>query len=472
MKKLLKGATFTIVTLLFLAGCKVYKAEMPLESYKYQPQKPQTSVINLFADLEVAKLEALVNSKIDSVLYNDNSFEDHDNDNLMLKAWKDGQVALKFENNELTWELPLRIWMKKGIKVFNYNVPFVNSWEYTGNIKLRFKTKVSVTHNWSIKTTTITDGYDWVKKPAIQIGSVNIPITIIANLLMSANKETISKRIDDAIAGSFDFKSIAEEGWRMMFNPYKIQGDYEAWLTINPYSISMMPVQGSLGHIRFGAAVVSDVECLLDNVPQAGKARILPDLQPLKSASDTFHISLLTDIPYTSINRIINEEVGDSTFVFGSRKITFESFRVYGSNGKLAVETNIRGSLKGTIYLTGTPYFNASDTTVRIKDLVFDMKTRNLLTKSAKWLFNGKIERTLMKSIAIPFNTNISKVENQLSGFFRHYPLGFGFELNGRLARLSVTDLSLTQGSVKANILFSGNLSLGMSDNLLTKNTK
>jgi hypothetical protein len=86
------------------------------------------------------------------------------------------------------------------------------------------------------------------------------------------------------------------------------------------------------------------------------------------------------------------------------------------------------------------------------------------MMNSAKWLFNGRIEQTLMKSIAIPFNTDISKIENQLSVFINHYKLGFGFEINGKLARLSVTDLALTPGSVKANLLFSGNLSLGISE--------
>jgi hypothetical protein len=466
MKVQRRGAAFTIalITVLFLLSCKVYKPEMPLEGYKFKPQKPRTSVINLFADLEVAKLEAMVNSHVDSVLYDDNSFEDHDGDNLMLKAWRDGQISLRFDNEELSWELPLRIWMKKSFKLFKLKVPFVDSWEYSGNLKLRFRTKISVTHDWRIITATTTDGYEWVKTPLVHIGSANIPITLISNLLISANRETVSKQIDEVIAGSINFKSIAEEGWKLMFNPYKIQGDYEAWLSINPYSVSLMPLQGSFGHIRIGAAVVSDMECFLDNVPQAGQVRSLPDLQPLETVSDTFHISLLTDIPYTSIDRIMNTEIGDSAFVFGNRKITFESFRVYGANGKLAVQTKVKGSVKGTIYLTGIPYFNAADTTVRIKDLEFDLKTRNLMMNSAKWLFNGRIEQTLMKSIAIPFNTDISKIENQLSVFINHYKLGFGFEINGKLARLSVTDLALTPGSVKANLLFSGNLSLGISE--------
>jgi len=223
-----------------------------------------------------------------------------------------------------------------------------------------------------------------------------------------------------------------------------------------------MPIQGSGGHIRLGAAITSDVECLLDNVPPAGKVTALPNIQSLKLPSDTFKINLLTDIPYTTINRMISEEMGDSTFVFGTRRIKFETFRVYGTNDRMAVETTVSGSIKGSLYLTGIPYFNAEDTTLRIKDLKFDIKTRSLMMRSAKWLFSGKIERKIARSVVIPFKSNISETEKQLSRFFNHYTLGYGFELNGKLSRLSVSELYLSPESVKANVVFSGNVSLGL----------
>jgi len=132
----------------------------------------------------------------------------------------------------------------------------------------------------------------------------------------------------------------------------------------------------------------------------------------------------------------------------------------------MAVETRVSGSIKGLLYLTGVPYFNAEDTTLRIKELKFDLKTRNLAMKSAKWLFSGKIERMITRSVAIPFKSNILEIEQQISQFFNHYPLGYGFELNGRLARLSVSALYLSPESVKANVVFSGNLSLNLGGSL------
>jgi hypothetical protein len=435
---------------------------MPIESYKSIPRKPQTSIINLYADLEVSKLESLINGQLDSVLYQDTSFVDNSGDNLKFKAWKDGDVRLNFEQDELSWELPLRIVFQKGVKLFGYNLPLVDSWEYTGQIRLRYKTKLTINPDWSIKTITKSDGYIWTKKPAVKIGGVDIPVTMIANLLLPANLQSFSQQIDELVAKGFDFKGFAEQGWRMLFNPFKIPGSYDAWLSVTPYSVALVPIQGSEGHIRLGAAITSDVECLLDNLPSSGKVNALPDIQQLKSPSDTFKINLLTDIPYATINRIIKDEMGDSTFIFGTRRIKFETFRVYGTNEKMAVETTVTGSIKGTLYLTGIPYFHPEDTTLRIKDLKFDIKTRNLMISSAKWLFSGKIERMIARSIAIPFKSNISETEQQISLFFNHYSLGYGFEVNGKLARLSVSELFLSPESVKANVVFSGNLSLGL----------
>jgi len=463
MNKITAFLSVLVFTFL-IGGCKVFKPAMPVENYKYEIPKPQSSLINLYADFEVSKLESLLNSQIDSVLYNDTSFEDHNNDNLMLKAWKDGTIKLSFEKNQLTWELPVRLLMKKGLKIFNYNVPFVGGWEYSGNLILRFKTSLSINPNWSVKIKTTTDDYEWVKKPAVKIGGTSVPITLIANLILSTNKDVLSKQIDDALAGSFDFKEYAQKGWQMLYNPLKLEGDYNAWLSMNPTSISMMPVEGSMGHIRLAAAITSKAECLLDKEPQSASVKPLPEIQHLSAPSDTFHINLLTDIPYSSINRIISNQMGDSTYTFGKRVLTFESFRVYGSNGKMAVETKVRGSINGTLYLTGVPYFNAADTTVRVKNLGFDIKTRNLLMRSAKWIFNAKIEKTIAKSIAIPFNTNVTDVENQLQATLQHHKLWCGFELNGRLKKLTVSDLLLTPESVKANLVFSGNLSFGIED--------
>ncbi|HEY5510080.1 MAG TPA: DUF4403 family protein [Prolixibacteraceae bacterium] len=450
-------------------GCKTMQPQMPVESYKYVPVRPKTSTVNLQADLEVSRLEEIINNQTDSVLYEDKSFMDKGGDNLKLKASKNGRIRMTFEDDVLYWEIPLKLNIKKTIAFLAITIPIADVLEATGEINLKFKTKLSVNRDWSIKTETTPNDYDWIKKPSLKIAGFTIPIQTLTDALLYLNLENYSKEVDKAISDSFDFRKYAEKGWQMMFEPFKIPGDYKAWLTMTPYSVSLLPVKGSKGFIHFRTAVAADVECLLDKQPLPGKVTAMPTIQPLELPSDSFRINLLTDIPYTTIERMTMEEVGDSVFTFDKRRLKFESFHIYGSNGQMVVETNVKGSINGTMFLTGMPVFNAADTTLRVKNLKFDLKTRNLMTKSGKWIFNGKIERSLTKAIAIPFNTNVREIENQLKGFLSHYRLGYGFEINGKLSRMTVSELILTPESIKANIVFSGNLSLGISEQAMKK---
>lgn len=442
---------------------------MPVESYKYVPVRPKTSVVNLHADLEVAKMEEIINSQVDSLLYEDKSFLDNDGDNLMLKAWKNGRIKMTYEDDILYWEIPLRVNIKKTVSLFAFKIALADILEANGEISLKFKTKLAVNRDWSIKTETTPNDYEWIKKPSMKIGGFTIPVKSMADALLFVNLDSYSKEIDKAIAGSFDLRKYAEKGWQMMFEPFKIPGEYNAWLSFIPYSVSLLPIKGVKGFIRFRTAVTSDVECLLDKQPASGKVTAMPTIQPLETSADTFKINLLTDIPYSTIEKMTLEEVRDSVFTFGNRHLTFNSFRIYGSNGQMVIETNVKGSINGTMFLTGLPVFNTADTTVRVKNLKFDLKTKNMLMKSAKWLFNGKIERTITNAIAIPFHTNVKEIEDQLSVFLNKYHLGYGFQINGKLSRMTVSELFLTPESVKANIVFSGNLSIGIGEMAVKK---
>ena len=464
MKHVIYWAFILLLTGILQVGCKSLQPQMPVESYKYVPAKPLTSIVNLHADLEVAKLQAIINSQVDSVLYEDKSFVDNGGDNLMLKAWKNGEIKMSFEDDVLYWEIPLRVSIRKSYALLLFNMPIGDIVEAKGEILLKFKTKLSVNRDWSIQTETKPDDYEWIKKPSVKIAGFTIPVKTMADALLYVNLSSYSKEIDKAISDSFDLRRYAEKGWQMMFEPFKVPGSYNAWVSITPYSVSLLPVKGSQGFIHFRTAIASDVECLLDKQPQSGKVSALPAIQPLEMPADTFRINLLTDIPYATIERMTLEEVRDSSYTFGSRHIKFESFHIYGSNGLMTIETNVKGSINGTIYLTGTPVFNSTDTTLRVKNLKFDLKTKNVMMKSAKWLMNGKIERTLTKALAIPFNSNVREIENQLSGYLKRYKLGYGFEINGKLTHLTVSELVLTPESVKANMVFSGYLSIGIGE--------
>jgi len=59
------------------------------------------------------------------------------------------------------------------------------------------------------------------------------------------------------------------------------------------------------------------------------------------------------------------------------------------------LKIDFTGSESGTFYLTGKPEYNADKKTLQINNLDFDIQTRDMLVKTAKWMFNKKILQSL-----------------------------------------------------------------------------
>lgn len=76
--------------------------------------------------------------------------------------------------------------------------------------------------------------------------------------------------------------------------------------------------------------------------------------------------------------------------------IIIERCEIYGvHNERLIIKIEFSGPDQGTMYLTGKPYFNREKNHIEIRDIDYDIRTRDMLIRTAKWLFNRRIINTL-----------------------------------------------------------------------------
>ena len=101
-----RSVTFLCLTVFFnvilLSQCTVFRPVMPAESYNATPQKPQTSIINLYADLEVSRLEKLLNEHLDTLIYQDTSFTDVEVLEAVDYAYKNDYASIVIQSGEQT----------------------------------------------------------------------------------------------------------------------------------------------------------------------------------------------------------------------------------------------------------------------------------------------------------------------------------------------------------------------------------
>ena len=190
--------------LVIFMSCKTTSltTEKPAESYSPYYYQPVPSAISIPVEMKVSALEALLNRQLNGLIYADTSLDDNGGDNIMVKAWKKDNIKIGFENGQFIYRVPLKLWIKAGWKIEQFGIKLSDYRELNAEIALKFRSAVTVNKDWSVTTITTSDGYDWLSKPTLRIGPVDLPITFIADMIIKYNTQTINAAID--AGGEYD----------------------------------------------------------------------------------------------------------------------------------------------------------------------------------------------------------------------------------------------------------------------------
>lgn len=209
--------------------------------------------------------------------------------------------------------------------------------------------------------------------------------------------DELKSDLDDAKAnientyGNVNLRSKFQQVWDELNKVYNIYG--LGWLQINPQRIrinNLFARNDSL-YVYLGLSakpVISFEKPEEHNSP-------IPDLGGFNTMPG-FNIFLDAQLDYDSLSNIVDQQIEDKEFDLGKQPVrkTFivRSFKISGAgNDKLIIKIDFDGSADGTAYFIGTPSYNPITHILEIKDLDFDVKTRDRFLKTASWLFNKKI---------------------------------------------------------------------------------
>lgn len=450
---------------LFFCSCRTINIERPPESYLPAEFHPPYSNLNIPVNIEIKKLETIVNQQLHGLLYADTSFEDNNHDNLMVKAWKTSDIKLSMEGNQLTYSVPLEVWLKKRFVLGAFGFSVSETKETNAEILLNFKTRITINPDWSISTYTTSSGFEWISTPMLTIGSISVPLPLISDLLISANQKEINKGIDKAISSSLDFRKMAQKSWIDIQQPMKLGNDFPVWARITPVEVRVMPLQSSFGIIHETVGLKALCELFYGSEPPALIQKDLPDLKISSRLENDLNLNILVDIPFLHINELARQQLVGYHMKQGKQDITVTDISLFGNKEKLLVALTLKGSLNGTIYLSGKPVFEKETSSLQIQDLDFDLRTKNVLLKSASWIFHQNIIKTLSSKLIYPVGNELKNARNQLQSYLENNGNLEYFRINGHINDVRIEDIRITQEAVKALFSFSGNLNITLEPN-------
>ncbi len=447
MKSILIGITF-----IFLTACGTTKQPLkPMESYDNSIEKPSISSIVIPITFDPKDIENLLNKKITGTLYEDN---DMSGDGLMMKAVKSQPISIKLSGLTMEYRVPIKLDITKDIKISDIKTE--------GEIAINFKTDLHIKENWTVEPQTTISGYDWIVAPKVKTSIVDLPIKYIANILMNKFKDELCSGIDNNIRKNVDIKSQIDELWKTLQNPVKVNEEYNSWMKLTPLTITMTPLfnKGNALQTMLSVTTISEVSVGSQNAFRENT--VVPAFKFASASGDEFNINLDINIPLEEAQKIAKRQMVGQEFGEGNKKVKIIDIALYGQGSKMIINAAFLGSYKGSLFIYGSPVFNAQKNAVEFSDLDFDLETKNFMLKSAKWLFSKKILNKLKENMVFPLESNLNTMKQTIAKEYSEYDVNSNVKMKCNLQTIQVESVKLVPNNIKVKVTSKGKLAVNL----------
>lgn len=399
----------SVLVLLAVTSCKKkakVSAERPDVVTNVEAFVGEVSHINIPIELSIAELEKTANQVMSGVIYKDESYTNNDNDDLKLIVKKKSNISISAKGNNIYYNVPLNIWAKVRKRVLGVELAEDTDFDAI----LKFKTELNVNNNWDFKTKTSSLGYKILKKPVINLGPIEIPITGLVKDALDEQMDFITSTLDEEVQAQLNLKKIVQDNWRLMQKPVLLDKTYKTWLRVQPKEFTMSPIQGTKQHIKLNIGVNSIIDVFSGDEPTYSVNTILPPLVIEDNPKPDFHISLASEISYDQANKLLANSLVGFTYQHKKKEIEVTKANVYGNGDRLVMEVFVGGDVEGQLYFTGKPAYDSLSNTMFIDEFDMDVKSKKVVLKVANWLLKGTFKKRIERHLRVSLQEEVEGV--------------------------------------------------------------
>ena len=406
------------------------------------------SHLTLPVSIPVSEVNNLINGSVTGVLFEDNSFTDNDNDQFKVRVEKNDKIKLTaLKENRFLIEVPLKIWAEQGYGGLGYYVYQDTQF----NVVMKFISSVEFQPDWTLKTQTKPNGFEWTVKPVLDYGKVKIPISSLIEETLTEQQSKFTTVIDDKIKESFDLKPYLLAVWNNFSSPINISEEYNTWLKLTPEKVYLSPVKIYADYIKTTVGLDLYSETFIGHIPLASPLQMtFPNYILKEELSSDFNLKTTANVSFEKATQLAKTQFLNQEFVLTSEKnkVKITDVKVYSEDFRVVIEAQTEGEVTGTSIIKGIPVYDAEKQMIVLSKIDFKLKTKNIFQKTIATLFEGKIRRMIGEEYGIPMDELIAASKKSLTENFNkeYYP---GIFLKGRVedlypSQILVFDKSMT----------------------------
>jgi len=470
MRKIPILLSFILLSALFACKIQVIQAPKPIDVAYVAPVK-QNSFIGLPIHISTNGMAASINKKFQVEIYKDDKFDDNANDNLKLTVLKRNNFIVSTSTDGISITAPLHIDFVYNLKAFGaIEKPISQSL----NLTVIFNTTPSIDRDWNLKLNS-KGKIAWDDLPVINLGITTLNLPDLFGSIIQGQVNKMAIKIDQEASKNMDIKKIVGEAYKNLSEPILLDSTQKAWLLINPKSIFITPITYTNEEMLLKLGINSMIELVSGYKPKNDSfSTSLPPLRQANSFNDQVKINLSANISFDQINEKLAQQFVEKPMLLegDEYKINIKDAKAYPYGNKIMLALNVDGKIskgklgkgiKGIVYAVGIPNYNAITKSLEVKQFDFDIKTRDILLKSATWLLNSKkfresIEKQMIFSIATQLNDAKKSANDAI-----HKKWLDLLDLSGTISKIELAGIYISPKNLNINITTEGTLKVSLT---------
>lgn len=312
----------------------------------------------------------------------------------------------------------------------NPPIPFSCGWnESLRRVNVKLSSDIEILSNYRIKSNSKFLELNTIDPCEVTFANININNVLLSQLKPQLG--TFAKMIDQEVAKQ-DLKPYILPVWKALQEDIKI--DQVGFLRFQPQQLSLgdLAMNGTTLTFSVGLKAAPIITPETKTAAPTG----LPNLSAYQKGNG-FEVYTDLAMNYDSLSAQVFSTIKDESFALGKENIKVTYMKLFPANEKLGVEVGFTGTKKGVFYLLGNPEFDSKTSHLKLKNVEYDIATKNVLIKSAKWLLDETIRKKLEEQMDFDMSDVVNSTKKSINESLNQ-KMDFGVQLKGALTGLDI----------------------------------
>ncbi|QJW90208.1 DUF4403 family protein [Spirosoma taeanense] len=408
------GFLFVLLALAGAVNCKREGPKAPVAE-EFEPAIPDpVSFVAGNITFQIRDLERKINQSLNPILVSEETFQGKKGQAWRLRVERTGRVRIRYTSGRVSFSAPLRVMYTNPLGLSKNR-----KHRQLCALSVNFVSPLAVGSNWRLTTRSRFENYEWIKRPTVRLLGVDFGITRLAETLLNKRKADIEAAIDKAVHSELRLDKHVRRVWRDLQKPLRIsKKPEEIWIIPRPFSIAAAPVYGNSRQITIPIQIAFRVDTRFGEQPVVTELERLPRLLRRNKLPEASRLEVLAFIPYTDLNHVLEQAMSKQKLDLVGGRVKVKEATIYGGGRSLVLEAKLGGTVNGTLYFHGQPRYDTLTNTLRVKDVDFDVDTKEYLLSTADWLLHDHLRDTLQSVLVVPLNRQIARLPNIIETAF------------------------------------------------------